>query len=155
MNSPTTSDAAEAHEMRIALARDFELIGRGDSNAMARVYASTSPKLNALLIRMLGDPLEAEEVLQNVYLAVWRRGAIFDPTRASPITWLVTIARNRAIDRIRANKAARRSAILGSLDGQQATQSTETALDGVEKDEDRRRLHMCLEALEAHAKAGD
>jgi RNA polymerase sigma factor (sigma-70 family) len=154
MTSPKNGDTAKADLMRIALARDLEQIGRGDSNAMGRVYASTSPKLNALLIRMLGDSLEAEEVLQDVYLTVWRRGAVFDPARASPITWLVTIARNRAIDRIRANKAARRSAIVVSLDGQECPDTLPTALEEVEKAEDGRRLKTCLEALEARARLG-
>ena len=103
----------------MALVRDLAQVALGDTAAMARVYAATSPKLNALLLRMLRDPSEAEEALQDVYLAVWRRAAVFNSARASPITWLVAIARNRAIDRIRTNKAGRRGAIEGGLDGRE------------------------------------
>ena len=51
---------------------------------------------------------EAEDVLQEVYVTVWRKAAAFDPGRASPITWMVAIARNRAIDRLRASAVSRR-----------------------------------------------
>ncbi len=143
-------EAAKADSRQIALERDLELVGRGDENAMTRVYAATSPKLNALLVRMLGDQADAEEVLHDVYLAVWRRSATFDPARASPITWLVAIARNRAIDRIRANKAARRSS-LASFEATQLAPSAPTALESVEGAEESMRLHLCLETLEARA----
>ena len=69
---------AEAEARRMALVRDLARVALGDTAAMARVYAATSPKLNALLLRMLRDPSEAEEALQDVYLAVWRRAAVFD-----------------------------------------------------------------------------
>ena len=115
---------------------------------MARVYAATSAKLNALLRRMLNDPSEAEEALQDVYLAVWRRAAIFDSTRASPITWLVAIARNRAIDRIRANKAGRRGVIEGSFGGMEDSHSFPTQMEGMERLDADRRLELCLDSLD-------
>lgn len=143
---------ARADASRSALVRDLERVASGDKNAMARVYASTSPKLNALLIRMLHDPSEAEEVLQDVYFTVWRRSAAFDPSRASPITWLVTIARNRAIDRIRANRAARKVSISSALDGLEVSHSIGEPSDRIEEADESRRLLVCLEALESPAR---
>ncbi len=76
-------------------------IGDGDITALKFVYDATSSKLFGVILRILVDRHEAEDILQEVYVTVWRKAAEFDPARASPITWLVTIARNRAIDRFR------------------------------------------------------
>ena len=67
------------------------------------VYRDTAAKLFGVCLRILRDTGEAEDVLQDVYMTVWRRAATFDPGRASPITWLVAIARNRSIDRLRSS----------------------------------------------------
>ena len=76
--------------------------GEGDRRALKFVYDATSAKLFGVILRILVDRHDAEDVLQEVYVTVWRKAAEFDAARASPITWLVTIARNRAIDRFRA-----------------------------------------------------
>lgn len=81
--------------------RYLSLIAQGDRSALAALYDATSPKLLAVVFRILSDRGESEDVLQEVYLAVWRQAGRFDPARASAITWLITIARNRAIDRLR------------------------------------------------------
>ncbi|HEV3371751.1 MAG TPA: sigma factor, partial [Xanthobacteraceae bacterium] len=73
-----------------ALAR----VAGGDRAALQIVYQDTSAKLFGVCLRILNDRSEAEDVLQEVYLTVWRKAASFDPSRASPITWLVAIARN-------------------------------------------------------------
>ena len=68
----------------------------------------TSAKLFGVCLRILNDRSEAEDVLQEVYITVWRKAGGFDASRSSPITWLVAIARNRAIDRPRSGAAAPR-----------------------------------------------
>lgn len=75
--------------------------GDGDQHALKFVYDATSAKLFGVILRILSDRHEAEEILQEVYVTVWRKAAEFDPARTSPLTWLVAIARNRAIDRAR------------------------------------------------------
>src|SRR5712692_8050143 len=87
-----------------ALAR----VAGGDRAALKIVYQDTSAKLFGVCLRILNDRSEAEDVLQEVYVTVWRKAATFDPTRASPITWMVAIARNRAIDRLRSSAVSRR-----------------------------------------------
>jgi RNA polymerase sigma-70 factor (ECF subfamily) len=77
-------------------------IGAGDRAALKALYDATSAKLFGVILRILSDRGDAEDVLQEVYITVWRKAAEFDASRASPITWLATIARNRAIDRLRA-----------------------------------------------------
>ncbi len=76
----------------------------GDQHAFRDFYDRTSAKLFATILRILPERAEAEDVLQEVYVTIWRKAAEFDASRASPITWTATIARNRAIDRIRAKR---------------------------------------------------
>lgn len=83
------------------LGRYLHLIAQGDRSALGALYDATSPKLLGVVFRILSDRSESEDVLQEVYLTVWRQAGRFDPERASAMTWLSTIARNRAIDRLR------------------------------------------------------
>jgi RNA polymerase sigma-70 factor (ECF subfamily) len=76
-------------------------VAKGDTQAFIRVYRSTSVKLFGIVVRILGRGELAEEVLQEVFLTVWQRAGTFDAGTASPITWLATIARNRALDQVR------------------------------------------------------
>lgn len=87
-------------------ATDFisDLIARtaqGDRAAFRALYDATAAKLFGVVIRILQRRDLAEDILQDVYVRIWDRAADFDPERASPITWLASIARNRAIDEVR------------------------------------------------------
>lgn len=89
-------------------------LARGDESAFARIYDRYSPILLGLLLRILRSRAEAEDVLQEVFLQVWQRAHSFDSERGRAFTWLVTLARSRAIDRLRSvgsrERAAQRSA---------------------------------------------
>lgn len=76
-------------------------MARGDEQALAQLYDNYRVILFGLLVRILNSREEAEDVLQEVFLQVWRRARDFDETRGKPFTWLVTLARSRAIDRLR------------------------------------------------------
>ena len=76
-------------------------IAKGDQAAFERLYAATRAKLYGVLLRILGKPELADDVMQETYLKVWKLADKFDPTIASPITWMVAMARNRAIDIVR------------------------------------------------------
>ncbi len=80
--------------------------GRGDRSAFEAVYKATSAKLFGVCLRIFPDRNEAEEALQDAYLTIWNKAASFEAGRASPISWLVTVTRNRAIDRLRAQGKA-------------------------------------------------
>ena len=75
---------------------------RGDQVALARLYDATAAQVNGLAQRILADRELAEEITGDVYLQVWRSAASYDPQRGNPLAWLLTIARSRAIDRLRA-----------------------------------------------------
>lgn len=75
------------------------LIAKGDRRAFGQLYDRSSHVLFALSLRIVGDREEAEDLLQEVYAEVWRKGVRYDERRGSPMTWLVTLTRSRAIDR--------------------------------------------------------
>lgn len=99
----------DASQMAIARAsRERELlsdalgrVGIGDRKAFEFLYRRTSAKLFGVCLRIFGNRHEAEEALQDAYLTIWNRAAAFDRDKASPISWLVAVTRNRAIDRLR------------------------------------------------------
>ncbi len=74
----------------------------GDSTCLARLYDRRGAALFSFLVRMLSNTAEAEDVLQEVFLRLWRRAGDFDPARSAPFTWMVMIARGLAISRLRA-----------------------------------------------------
>ena len=86
----------DAETRRRQLVAAINRVAGGDRAALRLVYSKTSAKLFGVCLRILGDRSEAEDVLQDVYLTVWRKAASFDEAVASPITWLVAIARNRS-----------------------------------------------------------
>jgi RNA polymerase sigma factor (sigma-70 family) len=119
--------------------------GSGDQQAFADLYRRAAGRLHAVCLRMLRDTGEAEEVVQEVFVTVWRRADRFDPARASAMTWLVALTRNRAIDRLR----QRRVAPLGDpLDLEQMEDERPGPAADAQASQDYVRLRNCLEALE-------
>ncbi|GFE76915.1 sigma-70 family RNA polymerase sigma factor [Novosphingobium sp. TCA1] len=137
-------EAAMADE-RIRLSSAIQLAATGDPVGLRRVYDMTCAKLFGICLRICGDREAAEDVLQDVYVKVWRRAGAFDPNRASPITWLATIARNAAIDWRRADHR-----FDFAPEGVALTIADESPLaDAVVEGEDQsRRLRLCLEGLQ-------
>jgi RNA polymerase sigma-70 factor (ECF subfamily) len=82
--------------------------GRGDEDAFSRLYDETAPLLFALIRRVVRDVAMSEEVLQEVFVEVWRQATRFDARRGSAQGWLCTIAHRRAVDTVRSSEAARR-----------------------------------------------
>jgi RNA polymerase sigma-70 factor (ECF subfamily) len=134
-------------ELALALGR----AGEGDRGAFRLVYEATSAKLLGVCLRILSDRQLAEDVLQDTYLTVWKKASTFDATRASPITWLVTIARNRSIDRLRSAAPMRRSAPVE--DAHDLADSAPLASDVIEASDEAGRLHVCLDTLEDRVRA--
>ena len=127
-------------------------VAAGDRAALRMVYQDTSAKLFGVCLRILNDRSEAEDVLQDVYVTVWRKAASFDPGRASPITWLVAIARNRAIDQLRSGAVRRRMEPIESADA--VSDPAPPVVERVELAQQHQRLARCLEELDArHASA--
>lgn len=84
-----------------ALAADLSRTALGDRAAFARLYDASRSHLFGVILRIQRDRAQAEDILQDVFVNVWRAAASFDATRSQPLTWLTTIARHRAIDSLR------------------------------------------------------
>ena len=141
----------DAESRRRQLAAALRRVAGGDRAALRLVYDETAPKLFGVCLRILNDRGDAEDILQEVYLNVWRKAASFDEARASPITWLVAIARNRAIDRMRSGAAARFSAPIEEASG--VSDPAPIAAETIESAQENRRLYACLEELEMRQQA--
>jgi len=123
-------------------------VSRGDRAALENLYGRTSAKLFGICLRILSDRAEAEDVLQEVYLTVWNKAGQFDAERGvSPISWLASIARNRALDRLRARKPR-----FGGLDEAAEIADLSPLADAaLATTETSERLGACLEALDGRA----
>ena len=76
----------------------------GDEKAFAELYKLTSGKLFNICVSILRDKADADDALQDVYIVIWCKAALYDETKSSPMTWLARLARNRTIDRFRMPK---------------------------------------------------
>jgi len=124
-------------------------VAAGDVAALRALYDEHAPRAIAIAMRILRNVEEAEDVVQDTFLEVWRRSAQFDDARGTAIAWIVTIARSRAIDRLRATQTAGRA-----LDGVVANEDVmRTALpspvDRIEERHDGTRVATALAALPA------
>jgi RNA polymerase sigma-70 factor, ECF subfamily len=90
--------ATQIHDEDVEL---LKAVAARDEAALGRIYDRYRVILFGVLLRILNDRAEAEDVLQEVFLQVWRRAGDFDENRGRPFTWLVTLARSRGIDRLR------------------------------------------------------
>lgn len=93
-------------------ARDRQLLGRvarGDVVALRTLYDEHAPRAMAIAMRVLRDQHDAEDVVQETFLELWRRAPQYDHARGGAVAWVVTIARSRAIDRLRASGTAGRA----------------------------------------------
>jgi len=120
-------------------------IAAGEREALRQLYQATSAKLFGVCLRILSDREESEDVLQDVYVTIWRRADRFDGARASVMTWVSTIARNRAIDRLRARGPMAYAEPVDELEIPDGADSAESLLVAAG---DRNRLHGCMSELD-------
>jgi RNA polymerase sigma-70 factor (ECF subfamily) len=120
-------------------------VAKGDEAAFAQLYEATRAKLYGVLLRILGRPELAEDVMQETYLKVWTSAAKFDPTMGSPITWMVAMARNRAIDIVRKKTEA---SLDESIDALNIAAETPAPLARREMTEELKQLLACLGKLD-------
>jgi len=81
---------------------------RGDEESFATLYDLTARRVHGLVLRVVRDPAQAEEVTQEVYLQAWRTASRYDEQKGSALSWLMTLAHRRAVDRVRAAESASR-----------------------------------------------
>jgi RNA polymerase sigma-70 factor (ECF subfamily) len=124
----------------------FSRVAAGDASAFAAFYERHEGLLYGLALRIIQDPVEAEDALQEAALLLWERSPQYDPSLGRPLSWAVTLVRNKAIDRLRATR--RRGDVLERVAnefaaGEKAATGVERALPGGDTLEIvRRTLHI-------------
>ena len=141
----TAAGAPDRSRDRALLAR----VAAGDVAALRVLYDAHASRAMAIAVRILRSPEEAEDVVQETFIELWRRSAQFDGARGNAIAWIVTIARSRAIDRLRAAKTAGR--FFGGGPAKQDLVNTALAspADLAEERRDEARVATALAALPA------
>lgn len=151
--------AADWTERSLDLSRLPARSGLGDRAAFATLYERTSPHLFAVVLRINRDRGQAEDVLQEVYVNVWRAAQSFDAAQSQPLTWLTSIARNRAIDSLRRVQTQPKLQTLGAAAGGASAEDEDVydtvadaapgPLDLLSRASDARALSECMDQLSA------
>jgi RNA polymerase sigma-70 factor (ECF subfamily) len=121
-------------------------VAKGDQPAFERLYAATRAKLYGVTLRILRRADLADEVIQETYLKIWSSAGQFEPALASPITWMVAIARNRAIDLLRKKTDVSLEEVPEAMD---VAADTPAPLAAREMTEELKRLLACIGRLDA------
>ncbi|OBK34887.1 RNA polymerase subunit sigma [Mycobacterium sp. 1245111.1] len=120
-------------------------VARRDAGAFARFYDLTRSRAYGLVTRVLRDPGYSEETTQEVYLEVWRTADAYDPTRGSALSWLLTMAHRRAVDRVRAEQSAgQRESRYGAAT---VERPGDLVADSAIAADEHRRVTACLDSL--------
>ena len=121
----------------------IDKVASGDRDAFASLYQFTSAKLFGTVLRILKSEAETEEAVQEIYVKIWRSADRYRAGGTSPMTWLITIARNHAIDRLRARRAT-----YGGIDEAEAIPDTQPGPEALAMAaSDRSRIVECFERL--------
>ncbi len=137
------------------LSRLLALTGLGDRAAFATLYERTSSHLFAVVLRINRDRPQAEDILQEVYVNVWRAAQSFDAAQSQPLTWLTSIARNRAIDSLRRSNSQPQFRSTSHSDDEDSDVYDSVAsdapgpLDLLSRASDARALGNCMNNLSA------
>lgn len=118
----------------------------GDTAAFARFYDRYAPLVYPLILRIVREPAEAADVIQEVFWETWQRAGDYDPARGTPEAWMVTRARSRAIDRVRSTRR-RGDVFVTSPVEDAASLPSEPVRDPADRVEDQRTVRSALERL--------
>jgi RNA polymerase sigma-70 factor, ECF subfamily len=126
-------------DLEVALAA----VARGDHGAFTTVYDQVATAVLGTVRRVLRDPAQSEEVMQEVLLEVWRTAARYDPAAGSAAAWIATLAHRRAVDRVRSEQRASERELRAAT----ASVDYDVVTDAVEARLEHERVRRCLAAL--------
>lgn len=118
---------------------------RGDESAFAELYDATSARVHGLVVRVVRDRAQSEEVTQEAYLDIWRHCTRYDASRGSALSWMMTIAHRKAVDRIRSAEASKARDI--TYEATTVEREHDTTLEEVEVRLDQQRVRRALATL--------
>ncbi len=124
MNDPLPSDP----EFEAAL---LKKIGNGDKASLAELYERYSTVLYSVALRILNNQAEAEDLLQDVFVQIWDKAALYDSSRGKPLTWVMSMTRNKSIDRLRSLQ--RRHRLHDEAEQESKTQEQIQHIDGPDR----------------------
>jgi RNA polymerase sigma-70 factor (ECF subfamily) len=136
-----TSSTGEADDRALLRA-----VAAGDKEALRQLYTRHSAVLFALSLRVLSDHTEAEDVLQEAFVQIWKTAGSFDEGRGKPLGWLIMLTRSRAIDRLRSRKTRSRVTESMANDSSQSGETT-TPSDEAQASEAQRTVRDALKSL--------
>jgi RNA polymerase sigma factor (sigma-70 family) len=151
MPIPKTDWSERSQELSRLLSRT----GLGDRAAFATLYQQTSAHLLGVVLRIQRDRAQAEDILQEVYVNVWRSAQSFDAAQSQPLTWLTSVARNRAIDSLRRGQTQPQFQMTSASADEDSDVYDTVAddapgpLDLLSRASDARALSSCMEGLSA------
>ena len=145
LSSVPSGDSSPEGTGSPGLAGLLRRIARGDEEAFADLYDATSARLHGLVLRVVRDPAQAEEVTQEAFLQVWRQASRYDENLGSAISWLLTLAHRRAVDRVRSAESAGRNDT--AYHGNTQPTPHDTTAEAAEASMEARRVHAALETL--------
>ena len=138
---------AEQRAAPVPLADLLAAGAEGDQRAFEQLYQRTSAKLLSVCFHLLRRRDLAEEVLQDTYLRIWRGARGYHPGRGAPMTWMISIARNAAIDRLRQTRRQLQE-VEPSQDEESLPEPVADLMDEVLRNDSARALRTCLETLD-------
>lgn len=144
---PRKRRALAAYQDSEDLARLLAAVALGDQSAFKRLYDATAAKLFAIATRILRDQGKAEEVVQDAFVNVWNSAASYNATLSAPMTWLITIVRNRSLDYLR--RVERHEVELDDDLSAVLESDTPGPQQQLLRSEDAALLHVCLGRLDA------
>ena len=118
---------------------------RGDEAAFAELYDATASRLHGLVVRVVRDRAQSEEVTQDAYLDIWRHCTRYDPAKGSPLSWMMTIAHRKAVDRVRSAEASKAREV--TYEATTVDREHDSTLEQVEVRLDQQRVRRALASL--------
>ena len=137
----TVISIADTDQLRQLLAQ----CSLGDRRAFEMLYRSVGPRLHGVALRFMGRPDLAEEVLQESFVRIWNNASRYEANLSAPLTWMINITRNQAIDQLRKH----RDRPLTDLEEQALVDESPSAHEQLTRAREANALNRCLESLEA------
>ena len=143
--SAVLTDHRSADDPQLAL---IQRVGRGDQAAFADLYDVTAPLVHGIVLKVVRDPSHAEEVVQEVFVELWRIAPRYDSAKGTVTSWVATIAHRRAVDRVRSEQAARNRAERESALVERPHDEVADSVVAVDQTQfERRRVRRALDRL--------